>query len=163
MQKLLSCTFLQIATGFFSNSVLEMSLDAAINDGLPLLVTMVGKGVVSETAIVAMVLPDVDALGSCELFEGLFDLDGFRGGEIPHQENVAEGRKMVDEDGGGVSLSGKFSFYLSQSPPGLTAVDPRRRNLRGRWQQRWACLPLHSLATGFSSLLRKSILHTWVA
>ncbi len=77
MQELFSCIFLQVANSFLSNSVLEMSVDTAVADGLVPKLAMTCKSVVGEATIVAVIMANGDAMLLQKLFKGLLGCNGF--------------------------------------------------------------------------------------
>ncbi len=111
MQKLLSGTLLGIADGLFGYYILEVSVDATVSDGLVPLFTVVGKHVICEVAIVAVIVPDCNAMMQCKLLKILLCSDSLVRGEVVHEVDTLDAGEMIEKNGGGSeALRGKFSF-----------------------------------------------------
>lgn len=113
MQKLLSCTFLQVSDGLLCDAILEMGIDTAVADRLLALLAMACEGIVVKAAIIAVVVLDRNTVLQCYVLGGLLGSNGLCRGEIMHQKYLAEAGKMINKNGGSsVALNGKFSFHL---------------------------------------------------
>ena len=100
MEELGASAFSQLPNTMLSNAVLMMGVDAAERDGLARVMNLVHKGLCSKDAVVAMVVPNGNAVKLSITLESTFRLDSFLsvGGML--NMDVGQARGMVDEYGG---------------------------------------------------------------
>ena len=77
MQKLFSPYFGDVSDGSFSQAVLEVGIDPTVGESLLPLKAVADEHIVSEAAIVGMVVLDGDKMIGGKLFESLLCLDCF--------------------------------------------------------------------------------------
>ena len=77
VEELLPCTLSEVPDGFFCNAVLEMSIDSAEGETLPLCTAAVLEAVVCKLSIVAVVVEDMDAVLLGKVLEGFLGFHCF--------------------------------------------------------------------------------------
>ncbi len=88
MEELLACTLSKVPDGLLCNAIFEVGIDPTEGELLPLCTEAVFEGVVCKLSVVAVVVEDADAVLLGKVFEGLFGLHCFFGGELGHQVDV---------------------------------------------------------------------------
>ena len=115
VQELLARAVRQVANRAFRDPILEMGVHAAQSKSLSRSLACLFEGVVLESAIVAVVMRNFDAVVGGELLEGALGLDCFVGSKILHQMYEAQSGIMVHEDGGAfVAAIGEFACHLRE-------------------------------------------------
>ncbi len=113
MQELLPSNFSDISDGSFSQAVLEVGIDPTVGESLLPLGAVVNECIVSEAAIVSMVVFNGDNMVGGKLFKSLFCLDSFIAGHACHHVDVAEAGEVVEKNGCClVALDGQLAFEL---------------------------------------------------
>jgi hypothetical protein len=116
MEELLPRLFLGGSDCALCYAILKVSIHATVGNALAILIAVILEGIVSKTAIVAVVVLDSDTMllrPSLKSFLGFHCL--FRCEICGHEESEPHSGKMVDEDGGPlVALLGKPSLHLGK-------------------------------------------------
>ena len=69
--------FLQVLNPFLPHAILKMSIDTTITQALLVVFSGLYESIVCESAIVGVVVEDLDSKVSGKVFKGLFCQDGF--------------------------------------------------------------------------------------
>jgi hypothetical protein len=113
------CQIMNISNPFLSDPILEMGIYSAVGNSLAAAHHVIDKQVLCKSAIVGMVMSNLDIIGGTVNFELSFGLQSlFRSRRLLNVQ-VGESTEVVDENGGSaISLGGEVPFHLSDEAGG---------------------------------------------
>lgn len=105
---------LQVPDAFFCNTILKMSVDSAVSNGLPLSLNVLDECSLGKTSIIGMLLPHFYPKWSTVSFKCLLSLQGVICCQCFLEVDVSHLAVMVHKDcGGWVSTLSGYSFHVS--------------------------------------------------